>query len=157
MFVNPPVLQRLLLRSLIDHVIASKGIPALNLLQPCGLSDRKMQVASFELGTVKHLPNIRYVRSFRRCDSEKLRDALHSAPWQTKNVFDDVNDKWFYFCTLLQNCFDKFLPLKRVTVHKARRPTPWFNDNISASMWNKNKLLKGLDLIWIEISIANLK
>ena len=43
-----------------------------------------------------------------------------------------------YFCTLLQNCLEKFLPLKRVTVYKARRPTPWFTDTISTSIRNKN-------------------
>ena len=146
--------------TLIDHVIASKDISVYNVLQPCGLSDHKVQVASFELGIVKHLPSIRYVRSFRECDWEKLRDTLRSAPWQTMNIFDDINDKWFYFCTLLQDCLDKFLPLKRVTVHKARKPTPWFNDSISASMHIKIKQsepLKDLDLIWIETSIANLK
>jgi len=122
--------------TLIDHVIASKDISVSNVLQPC---DHKVQVASFELGIVKHLPSIRYVRSFRGCDWEKLRDILRSAPWQTMNIFDDINDKWFYFRTLLQDCLDKFLPLKRVTVHKVRRPTPWFNDSISASIRNKNK------------------
>jgi len=34
---------------------------------------------------------------------------------------------------------DKFLPLKKVAVRKARRPTPWFNENISASIRAKNK------------------
>ena len=124
--------------TLIDHVIASKDIPVFTLLQSCGLSDHKVQIASFALTTVRHLQSIGYVRSFRRCDWEKLHDALCSAPWQTMNVFDDINDKWFYFCTLLQNCLDKFLPLKRVNVHKARRPTPWFTDTISASIQNKN-------------------
>ena len=120
------------------YVIASKDISVSNVLQPyaCGLSDHRVQVASFELGIVKHLPSIRYVRSFRGCDWEKLRDTLRSTPWQTMNIFDDINDKYH---TLLQDCLDKFLPLKRVTVHKARRPTPWFNDSISASICNKNK------------------
>ena len=78
---------------MIDYVIASKDIPVFTLLQPCELSDHKVQIASFALKTVRHLPSIHYVRSFRRCDWEQMRDALCSAPWQTMNVFDDINDK----------------------------------------------------------------
>ena len=55
------------------------------------------------------------------------------------NIFDDINDKWVFYCTLLQECLDRFLPLKKVTVHKARRPTPWFNKNILARIRAKNK------------------
>ena len=62
-----------------------------------------------------------------------------SAPWHTMDIFYDINDKWFYFCTLLQDCLDKFLPLKKITVHKARRPTPWFNDTISEGIQAKKK------------------
>ena len=125
--------------TLIDHVIASKDIPVSSLQQPCGLSDYKVQVADFVLGTVGPLPSIRCIRSFRTCDWEKLRDVLRSAPWHTMDIFDNINDKWLFFCTLLQECLDKFLPLKRVTVHKARRPTPWFNETISANIRAKNK------------------
>ena len=88
---------------------------------------------------MRPLPNIRHIRSFRTCDWDKLRDALHSAPWHTMNIFDDINDKWVFICTLLQECLDKFLPFKKVTVHKARRPTPWFNKNILARIRAKNK------------------
>ena len=64
---------------------------------------------------MRFLPGICYVLSFRMCDWEKLHDALHSASWQARNgFFDDGNDKWFYFCTLLQECLDKFLPLEKV-------------------------------------------
>jgi len=34
-----------------------------------------------------------------------------------------------FFCMLLKDCLDKLLP---------RRPTPWFNDNISAGIRAKN-------------------
>jgi len=102
---------------LIDHVIASKDISVSGVQQLCGLSDHKVQIANFELKTMRCPPNIRYIRSFRTCDWEKLRGALRSAPWHTMNIFDDINDKWFYFCTLVQ---DRFLPLKKVTVHKVK-------------------------------------
>ena len=54
------------------------------------------------------------------------------------SVYDDINDKWGYFYTLLQECLNKFLPLK-VTSRKSKRPTPWFNDDILQQIRLKNK------------------
>ena len=42
--------------------------------------------------------------------------TLH--PMAHHGYFDDINDKWFVFCSLLQECLDKFLSLKKVTVVK---------------------------------------
>jgi len=106
MFVNPLVLQR----PQLPYVIASKDISVSGVQQLCGLSDHKVQIANFELKIMKCPPNIRYIRSFRMCDWGKL----HSAPWHTMDIFDDINDKWFYFCTLLQDCLDKFCRLRRL-------------------------------------------
>ena len=75
----------------------------------------------------------------------------------TMDIFDDINDN-FFFCTLLQDCLDKFLPLKKIAVRKARRPIPWFNKNILASIRSKNKAkqtFKRSGLIVIGISITD--
>ena len=47
--------------TLFDHVITSKDIPVSSLQQTCGLSDHKVQVANFELRTVRPLPSIRHI------------------------------------------------------------------------------------------------
>jgi len=52
--------------------------------------------------------------------------------------FDYINDKWFFSVCCSETVY-KFLTLKKVTVCKARRPTLWFSENISASIQAKNK------------------
>jgi len=54
-------------------------------------------------------------------------------------VYDDIDDKWGYFYALLQECLDKFLPLKKVTSQRSKRPTSWFNDEILQQIKLKNK------------------
>ena len=55
------------------------------------------------------------------------------------SVYDDIDDKWGYFYALLRECLDKFLPLKKVTSQKSKRPTSWFNDKILEQIKLKNK------------------
>ena len=43
------------------------------------------------------------------------------------------------FLYTVTGLFGQILPLKKVIVHKARRPTPWFNDTISEGIQTKNK------------------
>ena len=49
-----------------------------------------------------------------------------------------INGAIFIY-TLLQECLNKFLPLKKVTSRKSKRPTPWFNDDILQQIKLKNR------------------
>ena len=114
--------------SLIDHVITSKDTPVLRLLQTCGLSDHKVQIATLGCYTSKTPSRSHQIRSFRNCDWQELHNTLEFAPlqfapWQVMSVYDDINDKWGYFYALLQG-LNKFLPLKKVTSRTSKRPTP---------------------------------
>ena len=135
-------------------------IPVFTLLQPCGLSDHKVKIASFALKTVRHLPSFRCVRLFRRCDWEKLRDALRSALWQTMNVFDDINDKWFISVHCYRIAGTNFRHLRKLLFTKQEDlhcGLLTLFQQVYGIKIRQSKLLKDLDLIWIEISIANLK
>ena len=78
------------------------------------------------------------------------------------SVYDDIDDKWGYFYALLQECLDKFLPLKQVTSQKSKRPTSWFNDEILWQIKLKNKAkrifeisrLKGDGIIYKNIKMT---
>ena len=97
--------------SLIDHVVRHTFIEINILLQTCGLSDHRGQIAT--LGCYpSQAPSRSYqIHSFWRCNWEELREALHSAPWYIMSVYDDIDDEWDYFYALLQECLNKFLPL----------------------------------------------
>ena len=111
-------------------MITSKDTPVLRLLQTCGFSDHKVQIATLDYYTYKIPSRSHQIRSFRKCDWQTLCNTLQSAPWQVISVYDDIDDEWGYFYILLQECLNKFLPLKKVTFRESKRPTPWFNDNI---------------------------
>jgi len=125
--------------SLIDHVITSKDTPILRLLQTCGLSDHKVQIANLGYFSLQTPSRDHQIRSFRKCNWDELQHTLQSAPWQIMSVYDDIDDKWGYFYALLWECLDKFLPLKKVTSQKSKRSTSWFNDEILRQIKLKNK------------------
>ena len=54
------------------------------------------------------------------------------------STFDDIDDQWEMFHSLLMDSLNAFAPLHRVSSRKARRPTPWFNDFIAAKIKEKN-------------------
>ena len=125
--------------SLIDHVITSKDTPVLRLLQMCGLSDHKVQIANLGYFSLQSSSRGHQILSLRKRNWDELRHTLQSVPWQIMSVYDDIDDKWSYFYALLQECLDKFLPLKKVTSQKSKRPTPWFNNEILQQIKLKNK------------------
>ena len=113
-------------------MITSKDTPVLRLLQTCGLSDHKVQVATLGCYTSKAPFRSCHIHSFKKCNWQELHNTLWSAPWRVMSVYDD-------FYTLLQECLNKFLPLKKVTSWRSKRPTPWFNDDILQQIRLKNK------------------
>jgi len=100
--------------SLIDHVITSKNTPILRLLQTCGLSDHKVQIANLGYFSPQTPSRDHQIRSFRKCNWDELRHTLQSAPWKIMSVYDDIDDKWGYFYALLWECLDNFSHLRRL-------------------------------------------
>ena len=127
----------------------------------CGqksLPDHKVQVADFVLGTVRPLPSIRCIRSFRTCDWEKLRDVLHSAPWHTMDIFDNINDKWLFSVHCCRNVWTSFCHLRGLLSIKQEDPLHGLmklSRPIYGLKTRQNGLLKGLRLIVIGIFIAD--
>lgn len=56
--------------------------------------------------------------------------------------FDDINDQWVFFHTVLEECLNYFLPLRKVYSKKSKRPTPWFSEDISNFIKMKNQAKK---------------
>ena len=145
MFVNQPVLWRALLLWLITLLLARIS-QYLTYNNHVDLVIIRYKLLALNLEPwYLYIPSICYIRSFRTCGWERLHDALHSAPWHIMDIFDDINDKWVFFLHAAAGLFGQVLPLKKVTVCKARRPTPWFNDNISTSIRAKNNAKQTLE------------
>ena len=54
------------------------------------------------------------------------------------STFDDIDDHWEMFHSLLMDSLNAFALLHKVSSRKARRSTPWFNDCIAAKIKKKN-------------------
>ena len=79
-----------------------------------------------------------WICSFRKCDWDKLRETLHYAPWHVISTFDDIDDRWEIFQSILLDVLNSFAPLQRVSSRKSKRPAPWFNECIAAKIKAKN-------------------
>ena len=54
------------------------------------------------------------------------------------STFDDIDDQWGMFHSMLLDSLNAFAPLRKVSSRRAKRPTPWFNDCIAAKIKEKN-------------------
>ena len=52
---------------------------------------------------------------FRKCDWDKLREALSYAPRYVISTFDDIVDHWEMFHSLLLDSLNAFSPLHKVS------------------------------------------
>ena len=124
--------------TLIDHISGSNQLPAIRSYQAVGLSDHHIQGVDFEAPIYPQEVRTLWIRSFHKCDWNKLRDTLNHAPWHVISTFDDIDDQWEMFHSLLMDSLNTFAPLHKVSSRKAKRPTPWFNGCIAAKIKEKN-------------------
>jgi len=125
--------------TLIDHIISSNSLTVTSVFQVSGISDHRMQVSEFTIAPVQLPSRSVCVRSFKKCDWKELRATLRSAPWNLMEMFDNIDDNWSFFHTLIMQVFDDLMPLHRVSCHHLKRSTPWFTDEISKLISIKNK------------------
>ena len=61
-----------------------------------------------------------WIRSFRKCDWDNMREALRYAPWHVISTFNDIDDQWEVFHSILLNVLNSFDPLQKVSSRKSR-------------------------------------
>ena len=67
------------------------------------------------------------------------------------DVYDDINDMWGFFVSILFQCLDSYAPLHTVPIKNSRRATPWMTPDV-LRMIKKNAKAKhkatcsGLDI-----------
>ena len=66
--------------------------------------------------------------------------SLSDIPWDTAYTFDDVNDIWCHWESLLKQAIDHHTPLKRVNLKSNH--LPWINLAIQKQMRIRNLLYK---------------
>ena len=104
-----------------------------------GVSDHRVQIAEFDIQILCCFPDTRHVRAFRRCNWHDIFCCLSTAPWSAMEMFDDVNDMWEFFCSILYQCLDCYVPLKKIHCKYSKRHTPWLTDELLSKIYAKNK------------------
>ena len=107
--------------------------------QAVDVSDHHLQLLNFDIPVLRVPPRFLWVRSFRKCQWDQLRDSLCSAPWDIMTMLDDIDDKWEFFHHILMLSLNEFAPLHRVNCKNSRRSTPWFSDSIAQMIKEKYK------------------
>ena len=60
-------------------------------------------------------------------------------------VYDDIDDKWSFFKTILLDVLNAFAPPWKVFSRGSKRPTPWFSDVLSGKIKLKNRAKRKFD------------
>ena len=53
-----------------------------------------------------------------------VKEELQCIPWSTMEVFEDIEDVWAFFSTVVFTCLDKRFPLRKVSCKYSKRHTP---------------------------------
>ena len=85
-------------------------------------------------------PNVRSIeyRSMKNFDEPAFLSSLSDIPWDTAYTFDDVNDIWCHWESLLKQAIDHHAPLKRVNLKSNH--LPWINPAIQNQRRIRNLL-----------------
>ena len=122
--------------TLIDHILSTLDISVSFTTQATGLSDHNVQIVDFDITVQRSVSEFRWIRPFRACCWENIRNCLSTAPWMAMDSFDNIGDMWDYFSGLLDYCLDSYV---RVSCKYSRRHTPWMTPEILCSIKEKDK------------------
>ena len=83
-------------------------------------------------------PRVSEIRSFEKCNKEKLLLDLTDAPWHLMEIFSSVDAKWSYWRTLFLSILDKHTPIVKVwmkkdsleEIHKLMRTRNYFRKKV---------------------------
>ena len=85
---------------------------------------------------------VRTIRSFKKCDKDKLMADLENAPWQVMDMFDDINEKWDYWKSLFLKVVEEHAPLVKVRVKNKVQDCEWIDSEVRGLMRTRNYFRK---------------
>ena len=111
--------------TLIDHVLTSPPLNVIKCYQAVGLSDHRSQIIEVGIAIMKSVPRQVTVCSFCKYPWDKVKEALCTAPWQVMEIYDDMNDMWTFFISILHECLNAYVPLHATVSKCSSCHTPW--------------------------------
>ena len=86
-----------------------------NVFDP-GLSDHCLNYGIMPLKATQHRSRIISLRSYRNVDMDGLKIDLETAPWHVGEMFDSLDDRYYYCTSLLNTVLDDHSPQKNMRV-----------------------------------------
>ena len=124
------------LKVLLDVIIVNKPKRFNTVITfDCGLSDCHNMVC---VSTQLHVPhNNRKVINYRTCkninfNDDKFHEYLSSAPFQAAEIFDNIDDSYWFFSKLLGDIISEHAPVK--TKILKRTQVPYMNSVLRKSI-----------------------
>jgi len=114
--------------TLIDNTLCTPDIPVCSVSQAVGLSDHRIQLVDFQASVQSPVSNYRWVQLFRHFDWRLVKADLKLIPWSDMEQFNNIEDAWTFFATVIDWFLDQYFPLKRVSCGPTKRHTPWMSD-----------------------------
>ena len=134
--------------------MSTPAVSVLSVKQAIGLSDHRVQIADIDVVVQRPSATFRWLRPFRRCCWDDVRDYLSSAPWSTMEIYDDPDDMWGFFCQIVTSCLDKFVPLQKVRSKYSKRSTPWITPEVLSAIKEKQRAKRAAELSGSSESLA---
>ena len=80
--------------TLIHHVIGSEVLNVSLSTQAVGISDHRVQIVDFDITVCRRAPREIWVRSFKKCNWDQVRESLATAPWNVMSIHEDLDNQW---------------------------------------------------------------
>ena len=104
--INKPTRTTETSQTLIDVILRNKPeiFKESDVYDP-GLSDHAMVYAVTKENDIHHPSKVISFRSFKNLNEDELLKDLSAAPWDVGDIFDSVNDRYFYWSKLVNGIF----------------------------------------------------
>ena len=104
-------------RTLIDVILTNKPeiFKESNVYDP-GLSDHRMVYAVTRENAIHYPSKVISFRRFKNLNEDELLKDLSVAPWHVEDIFDSVDDRYFYWSKLVNDVLDNHTTQKKLRV-----------------------------------------
>ena len=138
--------------TLIDVLLTNRP----ELFKYCGvyhpsLSDHALIYGIMKNKSLPQKPKIINFRSFKKFDCDKFKTHLSEVPWHVGDIFDDLDDRVYFWNTMMNSVIDEHLPAKKMRVRAKEVPhmtTNWKNAIRAKRRALANYLNNKSDLNW---------
>ena len=136
--INSPTCYKSTRGTLIDPVVVlndKRFFQAINV--QCGMSDWHNLVGCVtKINLPRVAPKTIVYRSYKDFDNDAFTKDMSYAPFHVNEIFDDVNDKYWFVSKLCSDVINKHAPMKKRVLKSSH--VPYMNSKLRKQMYKRN-------------------